>query len=130
MVVPAKPNDRTANAAKFDGIKGKLHRVLTSPQGVEISKRNKRVTTQFKGGQKAYEKKTPSELADSSVDTPLVEISKRNKRVTTQFKGGQKAYEKKTPSEPADSSVDTLNKYEKRYEKEGVKLPMPPRQQA
>mmetsp|Transcript_5488 Transcript_5488/g.6941 ORF Transcript_5488/g.6941 Transcript_5488/m.6941 type:complete len:93 (+) Transcript_5488:315-593(+) len=92
MVVPAKPNDRTANAAKFDGIKGKLHRVLTSPQGVEISKRNKRVTTQFKGGQKAYEKKTPSELADSS--------------------------------------VDTLNKYEKRYEKEGVKLPMPPRQQA
>ena len=61
MVVPQSTRNAQA-PQKLNGIRGKLNRVLMSPQGIEIAKRNKRVTSQYKGGNKVERPKPSAQV--------------------------------------------------------------------
>ena len=72
-MVLAQTTRKNPAPPQLNGIRGKLNKVLLSPQGIEISKRNKRVTTQYKGGNKVERPKPSSQVETLSKleNTPL-----------------------------------------------------------
>uniref|UniRef100_A0A6S8ESH7 Uncharacterized protein n=1 Tax=Aplanochytrium stocchinoi TaxID=215587 RepID=A0A6S8ESH7_9STRA len=99
-----------------DTIKGKLHMVLTSPQGIEISKRNLRVSDKFRGGNKLQVKNKTNHSA------PVDILTKFEKSAATDYADAKPIKLLLPPNFTKRKSKTSMSKLLEKYECETPKV--------